>query len=142
MVEVGPEGTPAIETRPPTKREEKWFDLLDELPFKSDENLARFADKLLGLSTAMLAAYLASIKLLLVDRVSWLTWAPVPFFLIALWAALWSMFPRPVSAEIRSLEDVQAGLKRGLRRRYRLVLLAAIVYIQGVLAAVFVLLLS
>jgi hypothetical protein len=102
--------------RPPSPAEERWFDYTENLPFLSDEYLAKFADKMYGLNTAVIAVYIAGIKLT-VSNPGWYFWIPLILFLISLLTVLFSIFPKRVFGVFENLQDVKYKYLEGIMIR-------------------------
>ena len=127
------------QSRPPTAAEDSWFDYADNLPFLSDEYLTRFADKLLGLTTAVLAAYIAGIKLLAVT-LQLFHLLPLGLLLLTLFFALYSIYPKKVDEKFTDIGKLRSRYVLGLQRRRTMIGTAFVCYFLGVLLAVVVLL--
>jgi hypothetical protein len=131
--------SPVLETRRPTPSEDRWFEEAEKLPFMADQSLARFADKLLGLSTAIIAAYVAGLKAINVT-LTWYGWIPIILFTISLLTALLSIFPRRVSAEFSDLGVLKKYYLKRTERRWRLITAGFVSYFFGIVVGILVML--
>lgn len=122
-------------TRPPTQEEIRWFDYAAQLPFRSDEYLTRFADKLLGLSTGAIGVYVAIIQLAQ-KNMTLSRWIPFIFFFVALFSALVSIFPRKVSGNFTKINLIQQHYLNGLGRRRRIIILGLVSYVIGIIFSI------
>ncbi len=129
------------QTRPPNPEEERWFDYVADLPFLSDEYLTKFSDKLLGLNTAMIAAYIAGIKLTS-PCLRWYFWIPVVFLLFSLSLSLLSIRPKQASEKSDRLQDVRGQYLCGINRRRKQTNWALLLYALGLFSGLLVILLN
>jgi hypothetical protein len=123
------------ESRPPGPEEERWFDYSERLPFSSDEYLTRFADRLLTLNTAVLAAYLAALKLGSVS-LCWPLLIPILLFLLSLLSSLYSIFPRSTRATSSDIFDVRDIYFEAIYWRSRALSFAFLTYFIGIVSGV------
>lgn len=114
-------------TRPPTPAEEFWFDYSQKLPSLSREYLTTFADKLLSLSTAAIAAYIAAVGLTK-KTFDWYLWIPIGCFFGALFSALCCLYPKGISREYTSLKEIRQRYLSGLRQLKRAVSVGLVLY--------------
>ncbi len=129
------------ETKPPNSLENTWFDYAEKLPFLSDRYLTTFADKLLILTTAILPAYIAGIKLVQIP-LSFVLVIPIVLFFITLIFCLISLYPRKTHAEYSSVELIQQMLLTGLERRRIMISIGFLCYILGIISGVIIMLLG
>jgi len=126
-----------IETRPLTKEEEMWFDYIDELPFKSDLYLTTFAEKLLGLNTAVIAAYIAGLKLASINLTTYV-FVPIILFVLSLFCCLYSLYPKIAKGKFEKLQDIKNNYLKGIFYRQKSITISFACYFIGVVTGIFV----
>jgi hypothetical protein len=123
------------ETRPPTQAEERWFEYIDNLPFKSDEYLTTFAEKLLGLNTAVIAAYIAGLKLAAISLSAYV-FIPILMFILSLFCCLYSIYPKIQKSETHDLSGFKEKYVKGIFYRHKTISISFISYFIGIVVGV------
>lgn len=122
-----------IEAREATPDESRWFDYILQLPFKSSANITSFADKMMGLNTALIAAYIAGLKLTQ-SSIDLLDFLPVISLFLSLCLSLWSVFPTAVRNQVLTLAAIEEGYFRGLSIRYKKIRASVMLFLAGIVS--------
>lgn len=130
-----------VDTRPPSQEEDRWFEYIEELPFKSDEFLTIFAEKMLGLNTAMIAAFIAGLKLTEIS-LSFYIFVPLILFFLSLFCSLYSIYPKVTKGEVRDLNIIREGFLKGIYRRRKIITIAFFSYFFGIVAGAIVMIIG
>jgi hypothetical protein len=129
------------DTYPPNPVDQNWLDYIDNLPFKSDERVTTFADKLLALNTAIIAAYIAGLKLTNVILTPYV-FGPIIFFVLSLLCSLYTIYPRTAKGKFYDLHEIRKRYLKGIFFRRKAITLSLICYFLGMLFGILILLLA
>lgn len=131
----------ARDTTPPNSEEEKWFEYANDLPFKSDEHLTNFAEKLLTLGSAGIGVYLLLVKLSQ-QPLNLFFWVPLFGLFGTLIFALLSIYPKKVDYESYEIKTVESNYSSGLEFRKKLLTIGFICYLISLFTASIVIMLT
>ena len=133
------ESIKVIQSCRPNSREKLWFTYLENLPFASDNNLAFFADKLMEINTALIAAYVAALVFIKHSAI-WYLLIPAYLFFLSLIASIYSILPRRVRNEYIDFLEFKNYYFRKLAFRWYLIVFALLFFLVGLITEVLILL--
>jgi hypothetical protein len=113
-----------------TEEEVYWCTYVREQPPRSDAALEEYADQLLKLASAGLAAYLAFVKLSF-DALTWPMLVPPVLLVIVVAFSLSTAMPHTPRTPIYNVLEVRDLIQRGQRRRLRLLQLASWMFLAA-----------
>ena len=132
---------PYKKAKKPTPEQNKWFDYISNFPFKSDEYVTTFAEKMLGLNTAIIAAYIAGVKLSNISLTAYVL-IPLALFILSLFCSLLALYPRTVKEKFEDLTKIKERYIEAIYRRQRNVTISLVSYFIGLLTAIFIILIG
>lgn len=103
-----------LQSRPPSDNERIFTEFAARSPLALREYISHFAEKLLTLSPAMLAAYVGGLKFTDI-QLKWYLFVPIALLIFSLAAAIWVIFPRKKTRPFNTLNSVQEYLTRRSR---------------------------